>query len=61
MNRFAQLMAGLNERASGGGILKTLDALEKLGVLRDVPEGGRKRQIRLPYSCDPRAFEKPGK
>ena len=60
MNRFAELMAGLKERASGG-ILKTLDALEKLDVLRDVPEGGRRRQIRLPYSCDPRAFEKPGK
>ena len=61
MNRFAELMAGLKERASGGGIMKTLDALEKLDLRRDAPERGGKRQIRLPYSSDPRTFEKPRK
>jgi hypothetical protein len=61
MNRFAELIASLKDRASGDGILKTLDALERLDVLRDSPEGGGRRYIRLPYSCDPRSFEKRGK
>lgn len=61
MNRFAELIASLKDRAAGGGVLKTLDALEKLDVLRDAPKAGGRRHLRLPYSCDPRAFEKRGK
>ena len=62
MNTFADLMTGLRKRASGGRIMKTLEALEELKVLDGLPEGsGKRTHIRLPYSSDPRSFEEPWK
>jgi hypothetical protein len=62
MNTFADLMAGLRNRASGGRIMKTLEALEELQILDGLPEGsGKRTHIRLPYSSDPRSFEEPWK
>jgi hypothetical protein len=55
MNRFADVMQDLRERASGEKIMKTLDALD---IMDDLPdEGGKKLRVRLPYSSDPRSFE----
>jgi hypothetical protein len=55
MNRFAEVLHGLNERAASEKLMKTL---ERLDVLRDLP-GDRKKKprVRLPYSSDPRSFE----
>jgi hypothetical protein len=62
MNRFADLTDGLRRRRAGEKIMKTLEQLEELEILRDLPEGsGKTRQVRLPYSSDPRSFEEPWK
>lgn len=59
MNRFADMIEGLRNRASSEQIMKTLEGLDILGDLPD--EGGNKPRMRLPYSSDPRAFEEPWK
>jgi hypothetical protein len=57
MNRFADEMKSLWQRAAGDRLAKTLEGLE---ILNDLPDDRRKKpRVRLPYSCDPRAFEKP--
>jgi hypothetical protein len=54
MNRLAEMLRGLNERAAGEKLMKTL---ERLDVLRDLPDERRKKpRIRLPYSSDSRSF-----
>jgi hypothetical protein len=59
MNRFADVLRGLNERAASGKLTKTLERLE---ALRDLPDERRKKpRVRLPYSSDPRSFEEPWK
>lgn len=59
MNRFAEVLRDLNERAAGEELMKTLEGLE---ILRDLPEESRKKpRVRLPYSSDPRSFEEPWK
>jgi hypothetical protein len=56
MNRFADEMKSLRQRAAGDRLAKTLEGLE---VLNDLPDDvGKKRRVRLPYSCDPRVFER---
>jgi hypothetical protein len=56
MNRFAEVLRGLNERAASEKLMKTLAGLD---VLRRLPDDGAKKKprIRLPYSSDPRSFE----
>jgi hypothetical protein len=59
MNRFADVMRSLTDRASSEKIMKTLEGLR---ILEDLPqEGGKKPRVRLPYSSDPRSFEEPWK
>jgi hypothetical protein len=59
MNRFADMMQGLRQRASDEKMMKTLEDLEILGGLPD--EGEKKPRVRLPYSSAPRSFEEPWK
>jgi hypothetical protein len=59
MNRFADMMQGLRQRASDEKIMKTPDDLEILGGLQD--DGEKKPRVRLPYSSAPRSFEEPWK
>ena len=59
MNRFAEMMTRLKERASSEKIMKTLEGLEILNSLPD--SDGKKPRLRLPYSSDPRSFEEPWK
>jgi hypothetical protein len=55
MNRFADVMDGLKERAASEKLMKTLEGLD---ILRRLPDDGRKKpRVRLPYSSDPRSFE----
>jgi hypothetical protein len=56
MNRFAEVMDRLKERAASDRLMKTLEGLD---VLRRLPDDGRKKKprVRLPYSSDPRSFE----
>jgi hypothetical protein len=59
MNRFADVMRRLRDRASSEKITKMLEGLH---ILDDLPqEGGKKPRVRLPYSSDPRSFEEPWK
>jgi hypothetical protein len=54
MNRYAEVLRGLNERAAGEKLMKTL---ERLDVLCALPDDRRKKpRVRLPYSSDPRSF-----
>jgi hypothetical protein len=64
VNRFADMMEGLGRRAADKlaadeELMKTLDALDA-GLLRSE-EREKKPHVRLPYSSDPRSFEKPWK
>ena len=64
MNSFAAMIEGLRTRASDRlaadeELLKTLDALDSL--LATADERAKKPRVRLPYSSDPRSFEKPWK
>ncbi len=41
---------------------KIIETLEQLEILSDLVEGdGKRQQISLPYSSDPRSFEEPWK